>query len=225
MRRDLPALTGRYLLIQAYGVIAFMLVTLALAFSARAAEDASAFVERLGDEATLVLSDDSLTRGDRRLAIEGMLQDYFDVALIGRLVLGRHWRAASSDERRNFLELFEAFVLATYARRLEAYAGETLEVGQARDRGRQGVLVPSRLNQPAGEPIAVIWRLRRDGGSFRVVDIVVEGVSMVITQRTEFDSVIRRGDGGIDALLENLRSVLARQQSRSTAELLVSRRG
>ena len=219
MRRNRPALTGYYLVIQAYGFVVFLVISLLLAYSARAEENPSLFVKRLADQATVVLTDPSLSEADRRLAFEQMLDVHLDVATIGRLVLGRHWRGASSAERRAYLELFEAFVVATYVRWLESYAGETLEVGRAQDKGRKGVLVPSRLHRPAGAPLAVTWRLRQADGRWRVVDLVVEGVSLVVTHRTEFDSVIRQGDGSLEPLLANLRAMLARLGSRGTAKL------
>ena len=216
MRRDRPALTSQYLAIQLTGFVLFLLLTTALASTARAGDDPSRFVQRLGDQAAMVMTDPSLTRDQRNAAMQRMLQASFDVDMIGRIVLGRHWRGASEEQRRTYSGLFETYVLAVYTRRLEGYAGERLEVSGARDKGRQGVLVSSRVVRPNGAPIAVVWRLRRGDDGWRVYDLVVEGVSLVMTQRSEFDTVIRRG-GGIDSLIVNLRALIDRLERADTA--------
>ena len=209
MRRNRPAPSTGYVLVQAYGLLLLLVIGLVLSTPVRAAETPSGFVERLSDEATAVLVDASLSRAQRKAVFREMMQAYFDVDLISRVVLGKHWRSASDETRRAYRGLFESYVLTVYGRRLEGYAGETLEVGRARDKGKKGVFVASRLNRPQGAPWEVVWRLRRDGGTYRIVDVIVEGVSMVVTQRNEFDTVIRQG-GGLESLLDRLRSVLAR---------------
>lgn len=209
MHKDRPAPSSTYVLVQVTGLVLFLLFSLALASTARAAEQPSDFVSRIGHQATAIITDANLSRGDRQRAFQHMLHDYFDVELIGRFVLGRHWRSATPDERRAFLATFEAYVLTTYSRKLESYAGETLEVGRAQDKGRHGVIVPSVLHRPQGAPLTVHWRLRQVGDSWRVFDIVVEGVSMVVTHRNEIDTVLRQS-GGFAGLLDSLRAMLAR---------------
>lgn len=211
MRSDFPALTSQRLVFQIYGLFVFLVFSLVLAGSVRAAERPADFVQRLGDQATRVVSDATLLRSERRAALSQMLEDYFDLDLISRAVLGRHWRNATPEQRRSYRGVFKAYVLATYGRRLEGYAGETLEVGRARDEGRKGMLVSSRMHRPQGSPIAVAWRLRPDNGSWRVYDMVVEGVSMIMTHRGEFDAVIRQS-GSLEGLLEKLQTMTARME-------------
>lgn len=153
-----------------------------------------------------MLADRSLSDSQREAGFRRLLERNFDLKRIGRFVLGKHWRRASRDERAEFHRLFDDFVIATYAARLGPYSGETLEVGTVRGAGERGVTVTSRILRPQGEPIRLDWRLRRIGsGGWQIVDIVVEGVSLALTQRSEFDSVIRRSGGTIDGLLQVLR--------------------
>ena len=210
MRGDFSALTGRTIINQFVGLFVFLLISLAVAGSVRAAQNPEAFVRDLGDRAVTVLAAPSLTVPERRAAFGRMLENHFDLDLISRFVLGRHWGRATASQRRTYRELFAAYLLATYGRRLESYAGETLEVGRAQDRGRQGVVVSSRLHRPQGAPISVVWRLKRAGETWRVVDLVVEGVSMLMAQRSEFDAVIRQGGGRVEPLLTELRAIVAR---------------
>ena len=168
--------------------------------------DPVSFVRGFSDEAIAMLADRSLSDGQREAGFRRLLERNFDLKRIGRFVLGKHWRRASRDERAEFHRLFDDFVIATYAARLGPYSGETLEVGTVRGAGERGVTVTSRILRPQGEPIRLDWRLRRIGsGGWQIVDIVVEGVSLALTQRSEFDSVIRRSGGTIDGLLQVLR--------------------
>ena len=210
MRSAFPTMTGRRICAQIAGFASVLIFTLAIASTLRAAEDPAAFVRQVGQEATRVVADPQLTPQQRQQAYRGMLSAYFDVELISRLVLGRHWKRATADQRLVYRQLFEAYVLATYGQRFEGYAGETLEVGRVVDKGRKGVFVASRVHRPQGPAIGVAWRLLGDGQSWRIVDLVVEGVSMVMTHRAEFDAVIRQSGGGIDGLLARLHSMVAR---------------
>lgn len=210
MRSDFPAFTRAHFCVYLCCVAVFLIFSLAIASSARAETNPADFVRTLAQEATEVVADEGLSRSERRTAMARMLEDYFDLDLIGRVVLGQHWRKASTEEQRDYRDVFKAYLLATYGRRFETYAGETLTVGRVVDDGADGVSVSSRLNRPQAAAITVAWRLRRDGETWRVVDLIVEGVSMVMTHRSEFDAVVRQGGGRIAALLDKLRAMVAR---------------
>lgn len=196
-------------------VIVAALTLIGLAGSISAQEGPGSFLERFSQEAIAVLADRSQSDQAREQAFRGLFASGFDVALLSRFVLGRHWRRASPEERQEFGQLFEDFIVATYARRLGGYSGETLTIGAARSLGKARAEVSSLLNRPKGAPIKVLWRLRQAGEGWRIVDIVVEGISMAATQRSEFASVIARGNGRLEGLLQALRRVS--QQNRLAA--------
>lgn len=183
---------------------------LASSGAARASDDAAAFVQRLGAEATATLANRQLSAVERHDSLRTLLLSRFDVGMISRIVLGRHWQAATDQEKADFNALFGDFVVATYGRHLDNYAGETLQVGRAVDKGKRGTLVKSHIVRPGGNPVSLNWRLRRVGEDWRVVDLIVEGVSLALTHRAEADSVIRNGNGRIAALLERMRSLIAK---------------
>jgi phospholipid transport system substrate-binding protein len=118
--------------------IAALIVSISLVASpARAAapdaeSDAAAFLRAFSDRAITMLTDDSLSKEERSREFRSLLQSGFDMERIGRAVLGRYWRAASPEQRAEFLRLFEDFVVRVYAGRLSADSGETLEVGATR---------------------------------------------------------------------------------------------
>ncbi len=136
---------------------------------------------------------------------------YFDVPSIGRFVLGRNWRTASPQEQERFLELFQEVNVFTWARRFGDYDGQDLVIGQASRDGDSGAFVDSQVEQAGGQqPIHVRWRLRERGDTYKVVDLIIEGVSMAITYRQEYNSVIQQAGGDISALNDRLAGQLER---------------
>jgi len=141
---------------------------------------------------------------------------YFDVPSIARFVLGRHWRQASPAEQERFIELFREVNVYTWARRFKDYSGEQLTIAGVQPDGDKGAFVDTLVEQTGGQqPLSVRWRLReRDGGpmGMQVVDLVVEGVSMAITYRSEYASIIQN-NGGVGSLNDLLAQQLDRLRS------------
>lgn len=183
----------------------FMFALGSTAPKANTADDPAAFLQNFGDRTIAMLSDGELSAEQRRGELHRFFRLGFDMDAISRFVLGRHWRAATESERSEFKQLFEDFIVSFYASRFDAYAGETLKVGAVRVMDQKTTAVSSRVVRPAGSPIRVDWRLRRIDQSWRIVDVVVEGVSLAIVQRSEFDSLIRSNGGRIESLLAALR--------------------
>ncbi len=175
--------------------------------------DPAVFVREFSDQAIGVLADRSLSGEHRQQAFRELLTAGFDVKAISRFVLGRYWRKATKAERAEFTSLFEDLIVATYSRKFSDYSGQTLKVEAIREENEKMASVASRILRHAGEPIRIEWRLLRRGGSWRIVDVVVEGMSMVLSQRSEYAAVIK-GDGGkIEGLLVKLREKTARLRS------------
>jgi phospholipid transport system substrate-binding protein len=182
---------------------ALLLAPPALARDANPA--ASAFMQELGAKAIAELTDPAIPQPEREARFRRLLNEHFDMAAISRFVLGRYWRTASDAQRAEFQRLFEDFVVSAYSTRFSEYRGEAFRVaGSSNDDGNT-TIVHSRIIMPSSENIRVDWRLRAAAGEFTVVDIIVEGVSMAVTQRAEFASVIQ-SRGGLDGLIEALRN-------------------
>ncbi|MAG95642.1 MAG: ABC transporter substrate-binding protein [Alphaproteobacteria bacterium] len=184
--------------------------------AARAADaEAIDFIQTLGDEFVSVLADKELPAERRleefrRLFIEG-----FDVRTISRFALGRYWRRASKNQRQEYGRLFSDYIVNTYSDRLGQYSGEKIVVGKTRNDAKRDRIVSSKIVRPKGKPVRLDWRLRQRDQGFKIVDVVIEGVSMAITQRDAFSSVIRRGGGKVESLLEELRSKVRGKQKKS----------
>lgn len=191
-------------------------LTLALTFgtpvSADSKEFASGsqdFVVELAEQAVNSLTAPDIDAAERRLRFRKLMHDYFAFKGIARWVLGRYWKRATEAERAEYLSLFERLMVIVYADRFAKYSGETLEVVRAEVRNEKDALVHSRIVRPGGQPIDVAWRVRRKDDTFKIVDVMVEGLSMGLTQQKEFSSVIRQKGEGIEGLLKELRKRLA----------------
>ena len=165
----------------------------------------SEFIASLGDRAVSALTGPQLSREERETRFREMLETHFDVPAIGKFVLGRYWRAATDEEKQEFLKLFEELLVKSYARRFAEYSGESFEVRNVREEANGEALVQSLVVRPSAENIRVDWRLRSNNSEFRVLDVIVEGLSMAVTQRDEFASVIQSKGGKVAGLLEVLR--------------------
>jgi len=162
------------------------------------------FVQKLGDKTIEVLSNKSYSDDDRLAHYRELLREGFAVNTIGRFALGRHWRTASPESRQEYLALFQEFVLDTYSKRLDGFSGQTFTVIETRKIDERDSIVLTEIGSVNGPPIRVDYRVRSHEGVLQIVDVLVEGISLIVTQRSEFASVLSRD--GLDGLLEKLRA-------------------
>ena len=123
-------------------------------------------------------------------------------------MLGRYWRRASRQEQQQYLNLFEEFIIATFTKRFKAYTNANLQISETTSR-KSSAFVKTRINRSSAKPIRIIWRVKFTDGRYQIIDIVVEGVSWIQTQRSEFVSVIRNSGGKVSGLIEALDKKIA----------------
>jgi phospholipid transport system substrate-binding protein len=175
--------------------------------SARAAseDEAGRFIAELTETAIDSLTDDSVPPAERESRFRDLFRANFDVPAIGRFVLARYWRAADAAEKEAFLEVFEDVMVRRFAPQFSGYAGTRLEVTKVQPLSdNRQYIVNTRIDPPDGKPFAVDWRVRETGDGYKVLDVIGEGVSMALTLRSEYTSVIKRA-GGVGGLIEQLR--------------------
>ena len=171
------------------------------------ADNPEQFIASLGDRALQILAGGSQNPSERDIAFRKVLDEGFDLALIGRYAMGRYWRRATQEQRSEYIKLFKDFIVVTYIARLGEYSGETLRVVNSR-RDDQDTIVTSEIVMEGRPSIRVDWRVRNDasdGSETKIIDVIVEGISMLLTQRDEFASVIQRSGGNVEGLLVRLR--------------------
>lgn len=173
--------------------------------------EAQRFVKDFGGRAIAALTDPKITTAVRQERFTALLDEGFDVAAIGRFVLARHWRQLTKDQKQQFIALLHKMIVVNYAARFKEFSGVTLHVKGAASAAQGGINVESLVTQPRGGPVKILWKMFPYPGdmTFRVVDVVLDGVSMSITQRSEFAGAIQRL-GTLEAFLSDLETRVQR---------------
>jgi len=176
----------------------------AFAAEPQGAGDAKSFIDGLGAEVLNIIKAPNVSEQDRKQKFRQLFNEHFDVPTIGRFVIGRYWNRASTDEQNQYLDVFRNYVAAIYAAQFANYQGERFQTTGARPVGEGESLVKSEIERDSGPPIAVEFRVKGTSGSWKIVDVTVEGVSLVVTKRDEFSSVLAQ---------EGIKGVVARMQT------------
>ncbi|MFP6744233.1 MAG: ABC transporter substrate-binding protein, partial [Alphaproteobacteria bacterium] len=143
--------------------------------------------------------------------IRDLLNQGFDLVFMGRFALGSYWRAASPAQQTAYLNLFGEYLVQTYAARLGSHSSGTMTVTGARQAGDKDVVVRTQAGTAGGHAVVAEWRVRSGANGYRIIDISIEGISLVMTHRAEFAAVVQRH--GIDGLLASLRDHTAKTQT------------
>ena len=171
-------------------------------------DPAIAYVRDLGDDVMAILGDKARgTFAEREAAFREVMARGFDLPLVARFVLGRHWKSATKEERAEFTSILLDFLARVYALRFDSYSygGERFTVRSAIADESGDAIVRAQVVRPSGaDPVGLDFRVRWKDGTPRVIDLHVEGISMLHTHRVEFGSVINRK--GIGGLLSDIRA-------------------
>lgn len=192
-------------------LLAALALTALLASPARAGqiETAEKQVTQLIEDVRLVTAKDGLDMAGKQQEVQRLLDRYFDVPGIARAAAGQYWRAASETERQRYQELFVAVMVTTAAGQFDQFRGLDFRLTASQARGDKMVLVGGVISDPSGQRADVIvnWRLTTlPGEQPRIIDIEIENISMLMTQRQEHTAIIRKNGGQFSALLEQLKN-------------------
>ena len=199
-------------------LMGFAAAAMVAAVPARAdtADDgAKQFVKGISDRAITALKDNA-PKAQRDEMFRAILHDGFATQAIATFCLGNYWQKASESQRVEYQKLFEGLIVQSYSQRLRSiYNGQELVFGATRPDGKMGTWVSSRFNASSNAPSEeVLWRVRRtESDQYRVIDVVFASVSLVVTQRDDFVSILQRNGGNMDEFLATLRDKVAKLQS------------
>ncbi len=149
-----------------------------------------------------ILSELNLTESEQKEKLVFLFDKYVDVKIIARAVLGGAWRQASSAQKSQFISAFKEYASNKYGKQFSEFKGSKLKIHKSKDTGtKAGVLVSSYLTVPGRESIKVIWQVSDGSGFVKLIDIKVEGVSMLSTERQEIRSKLKKASGSINKLI------------------------
>jgi phospholipid transport system substrate-binding protein len=173
-----------------------------------AAADPAAVINELGNRALEVLGKNA-TPAQRVARFHELFREDFDVPGIARFVLGRYWKTATPEQQEEFVKLFEDYIALVYSNQLAAYSGETLRVTGSRTSAEEAIVASEIIRPTGAPPVKVDWHLTDRNGAYKISDVTVDGISMAVTQRSEFASVIQRNGGQVANLIAQLREKTA----------------
>jgi phospholipid transport system substrate-binding protein len=159
------------------------------------------------DVLAAVKSDKQLAAGDKQKALklaEEKILPHVDFEEATRLAVGRAWTQASPEQKKKLVDEFRRMLVRTYSGAIQAYEGQTMKVQPLRMKPDDtDVTVHNQyIRAGGGKPIQLDYQMRKTDQGWKIYDIVVEGVSLVLTYRSEFDSVVKQQ--GIDGLIKRL---------------------
>ncbi len=193
--------------------ILLALVGLACTLSQAATADDTPMqvVQQTADSVVAVLADKKLSSADRRRKVEDIVYAHFDFETLSRLVLARNWKQLSAAEQAQFVDEFKKHLSITYGKNVETYNNEKAVVTGDRQEGGTDWTVKTKIVRPNAQDILVDYRLRKEDGTWRVIDVIIEGVSLVANFRSQFQEIISRD--GAAKLIDLLREKNAKGES------------
>ena len=182
--------------------------------TARADIDASKaeeFIKNVTKEGIEELINSNVSDEEKKARFTKLFNEDLDLDFIGKFVLGRYWRTATAKQRSEFIDVYRKLNIQTWSERFNEFKGKNFEflgTEKANSKANDQVYVNTQVPMPEGEPAAVKWRVKETNGKMRIVDIIIENVSLAITSQKEYTSYIQKSPDGIDGLIKDLKSKL-----------------
>jgi phospholipid transport system substrate-binding protein len=158
------------------------------------------------DVMATIKTDKDLAAGDKQKALqlaEEKILPHIDFQEATRLAVGRAWRDATPEQRKKLVDEFRSMLVRTYSNALEGYQGQEMKVLPSRNKaGDNEATVRNQFTRAGGKPVPIDYQMRKTDSGWKIYDITVEGISLVLTYRSEFDQVVKQE--GIDGLIKRL---------------------
>ena len=174
---------------------------------AQPADKAFNFVKSTGERLVAVVNGPGSAiekRGGMTQIIDGAV----DVEGIARFCLGRFWRQASADQQKRYTELFHQVLVNNITSKLGEYQGVKFNVGKAVTREDDAV-VTTTVERPNNPPTLVDWVVAQPAVAPKIIDVVAEGTSLRLTQRSDYAAYLSRNNSNIDALIAAMKQQIA----------------
>ncbi len=174
----------------------------ASALDGKAAED---FVRKVTTEGIEEIINADVSAQEKDARFEKLFNDYLDLDYIGKFVLGRYWKTAKTTQRDEFVKVYREFNIKTWSKRFDEFKGKHFDFHGTTPSNSEGQLfVNTSVDMGEGAPVKVVWRVK-DGEKLKIVDIIIENVSLAITARNEYSAYIKKAPGGLDDLIKDLK--------------------
>lgn len=180
------------------------------AFSVRAeltptvAED---FIKNVTSDGIEQIINSDVSQEQKDARFERLFNNSLDLDFIGRFVLGRYWNTATPSQRKEFINVYRQMNIKTWSKRFDEFKGKKFVFnGTSPSNSQNQIFVNTTVPMQQGAPAKVIWRVKDTNGNLKIVDIIIENVSLAITARNEYTAYIKKSKNGIDDLITDLRN-------------------
>ena len=192
--------------IKIFSVITFFIIINSVFASSFSAE--KDFVSNFADSAIDILSDNEILEGEKNSKFTDLVMSAIDLNLISKFVLSKTWKNATDDQKERYIQAFKNYFINSYANKLDQYSGEQVEVVDAEEAGKY-VIVNSFIYREGTDTLKINlkWRLLNKDSEIKIIDLNIEGISLIIAQREEFQSFLANNEGDLEKLIEKIVSV------------------
>lgn len=170
---------------------------------------AEAFVKSVTNTGIEELINADVPEAEKKARFTKLFNQDLDLDFIGKFVLGRYWRTATAKQRADFIDVYRKLNIQTWSERFNEFKGKHFEfIGTEKSKSPDQIFVNTQVPMEEGAPAVVKWRVKETDNTLRIVDIIIENVSLAQTSRSEYTSYIQKSPQGIDGLIKDLRAKL-----------------
>lgn len=164
------------------------------------------FIKKVTTQGIEQIINANVSQEEKDKRFEKLFNEYLDLDFIGKFVLGRYWNTATATERAEFIEVYRQMNIKTWSKRFDEFKGKKFIFnGTSASNSKNQIFVNTTVPMKQGAPAKVVWRVKDTNGTLKVVDIIIENVSLAITARNEYTAYIKKSKNGIADLIEDLR--------------------
>ena len=166
------------------------------------------FINDFADSAISILSNVNITENQKNNEFTDLVMSSIDLNLISKFVLSKAWKNANDDQKERYIKAFKEYFVSSYANKMDQYSGEKVEVIDAEEAGKY-VIVNSYIYREGTDTLKINlkWRLLSRDDSIKIIDLNIEGISLIIAQREEFKSFLSNNNQDLDKLIDKIISV------------------
>ena len=166
------------------------------------------FVTKFANEAITILGSEQISKNEKNNKFTNLVMSAIDLNLISQFVLSKTWKSATDDQKERYISAFKKYFINSYANKLDQYSGEKIIVNGSEEAGKY-VIVDTDIIREGTSTLKVNlkWRLLNKNDDIKIIDLNIEGISLVIAQREEFQSFLLNNDGDLEALIDKIVSV------------------
>ena len=189
-----------------FSVITFFIIMNNVFASSFSAE--KDFVSNFADSAIKILSDNEILEDEKNGKFTDLVMSAIDLNLISKFVLSKTWKNATDNQKERYIKAFKNYFINSYANKLDQYSGEQIEVVDAEEAGKY-IIVNSFIYREGTDTLKINlkWRLLSKDNEIKIIDLNIEGISLIIAQREEFQSFLANNEGDLEKLIAKIISV------------------